>query len=388
MIDAKYGILFTIDLLHKFYANQFCTDFIITPSLQTSEILRGHKIIAKQYEHQAYAGIQLDSGGKPMVVPEEGMQLTFFLDLNNPLFFNYTNLPFSYPSGKIYYFTNRNNNSNNGKNFLSSPISGYDSSKIYRVGDVAVSGSGIIFEAIKSSSSASPFNLSDTSHWAPVDDNRYMSENDASQWLPSLSTYHFATHQSTATILVLGFNAVANNYSTVVLSKTINFVNPVPSFQLDLSTLQPGNYILNVNGVGQNIYVNDELSGNKAFAVIDIFNETTLAAGYQLLDITNNLLSPHFTIYFLNRSTIWKYVLASGHNGDITDNASIYHFTTPSSNTIFSLSPIPLNEKALNLTLTVDSQVYTPIACAAPARLVNFTNGSDIYYCSEIFLNH
>jgi hypothetical protein len=160
---------------------------------------------------------------------------------------------------------------------------------------------------------------------------------------------------------------------------------------LDLSTLPAGKYILNVNGAVQPIYLNNELSKTKAFAVIDIFNEATLAAEYQLLNSSNNLSSPQFSIYFLNRSTIWKYVLPSSSNdGDITDNDNVFQFTitSPVSNTILSATPIPLSEKALDLTLTIHGQDYTPIACASPQKLANQTIGNETYYCSEIFLNY
>ena len=390
MTSITYSFLFTVELLHKFSASQACTDFTIIPSAQTASVLEGHKMIVKQYDNKLFAGVQVDGSGKPFILPEQGMQLTFFLQLNNPLFFNYTNLPFSYPSGKVYYFTNRNNNTSNGKKFLSANVLPYVSSRTYNIGDIAINNTGTVFQAIRSSSAINPFNLSDTNHWMQIDNNRYMSEADSLQWLPRISTFNFGTQQSSATVLVLGYNTAANHYTTLVLSKTINFAKPVSSFELDLSSLPAGKYILNINGAVQNIYLNDELNRTKVFAVVDIFNEATLATGYQLLDNSNNLSSPDFSIYFLNRSTIWKYVLASSPNGDIADNAGIYHFTitSPVSNAIFSTTPIPLNEKALDLTLTIGSQDFTPIACATPQRLTHQTIENEVYYCSEIFLNY
>src|SRR5258706_14287546 len=101
MTDTKFGILFIIELLHKFFTDQLCRDFAITPSALTTQALNGHKIIVKQYDNQLYAGIIMDSTGKPFTIPDEGMQMAFFLQLKAPLFFNYTNLPFTSTSGKI-----------------------------------------------------------------------------------------------------------------------------------------------------------------------------------------------------------------------------------------------------------------------------------------------
>jgi hypothetical protein len=390
MTSITYRFLFTVELLHKFSASQACADFTIIPSAQTASVLKGHKMIVKQYDNKLFAGVQVDESGKTFILFEEGMRLTFLLQLNNPLFFNYTNLPFSNPSGKVYYFTNRNNNISNGKKFLSANVLPYDGSRTYSIGDIAINNTGTFFQAIRSSSAATPFDLSDTSHWVQIDNNRYMTETDSLQWLPQVSTYSFDTPQSAVTIMVLGYNTAANDYTILVLSKTINFTKPASSFELDLSSLPAGKYVLNINGAVQNIYLNDELNRTKVFAIIDISNEATLATGYQLLDNNSNLFSPDFSIYFLNRSTIWKYILASSPNGDIADNAGIYQFTisSPVSNTIFSTTPIPLNEKALDFTLTIGSQDFTPIACATPQRLTHQTIENEVYYCSEIFLNY
>jgi hypothetical protein len=394
MIDTKFGILFTLELLHKFFTDQLCRDFVITPSALTAQVLNGHKIIVKQYQHQLYAGVKMDNTGLPFVLPDEGMQMTFFLKLNTPLFFNYTNLPFTYNSGKIYHFTNRNNNSSNGKNFLSLPTS-YNNATTYKPGDLATNGSGTVFEAIRTSTGITPpadTVLSDS--WIQVDPatarNRYMSEADAVQWLPSKSTYHFTADQSSAGIQVWAYDLTARDYTRSVLTQTVNFTHPARSFTLDLTGLPPGRYKMNINGQEGGIYLNDELIGVDAFAVIEIFQESSLPVACQLLDAGNSLKSPLYSLYFLNRSTIWKYIFAKGIINGITDNASVYQFAvgSPPSGTAVSVKPIPLNEAALSLRLTVGSQNYSPIECASPQRLTSTVQNGDAYCCSEIFLNY
>jgi hypothetical protein len=100
MIDIKYAQLFSVELLHKYPVDQACTDFTIVPSLPTKQILDDNRIIMKQYNNKLYAGANLDPDQlklnlpvqKPFIVPAEGLQLTFFLLLNNPTFYNYTSL--------------------------------------------------------------------------------------------------------------------------------------------------------------------------------------------------------------------------------------------------------------------------------------------------------
>lgn len=394
MTVTKYNLIFTLELLHKYFKDQECSDFIISPSDKTREILNGHKIIAKQYKHQLYAGVELDNTGKPLPTPEEGMQLTFFLQLNNPLFFNYTNLPFASPGNRIYYFSNRNNNSSNGKEFLSVAYPPYDVTREYKPGQLTTNVSGTVFQATRTSTGVNPpANDVLSDFWKQVDvtsnQNHYMSESDSVQWLQSLSVYNFDTLQPSATIKVFGYNTAAADYTDLVLSSFIHFANPAFGFALNLAELSPGKYMLNVNGKEQLIYINDELSRKKVFAVVDIFNDSTLPAGYKIMN-GDSLInpSPVFTIYFLNRSTIWRYVLPNGINGVITDNAGIYKFPASASSNVFSIDPIPLTDKPLDIKLKVGTDPLSTVACATPDRLANHTNGADIYYCSEIFLNY
>ncbi len=394
MIDIKFGSLFTVGLLHNYFANQLCNDFVITPTNATATLLSGHNMVVRQQASQFYAGIKTDGTTKPFIVPEEGLQLTFMLQLTAPLFFNYTNLPLSWAPGNIYHFTNRNNNSSNSGNFLSLPTP-YVNTTTYGVGDIAVNPAGTVFEAIRTvTGTAPPADGVLSNSWMQVDTstarNRYVSQADAIQWLPSRSTWNLTAPMASVALQVWGYDLVARDYTQSVLSQTLSFTQPVSSFNLDLSSLTPGRYRLGINGALQDIYVNDELAGTGTFAVIDIFQESSLPPGYQLLDGGGNLLSPVYSVFFLNRATIWKYTLTSNPINGITDNAGVYQFTvsSPVSSTVFSATPIPLNEKALNLQLTVGTQNYSPIECPSPARITGTVQNGDFYGCSEVFLNY
>ena len=394
MIDVKFGSLFTIGLLHNYFTSQLCYDFVITPTQSTASLLSGHDCVVRQLGNQLYAGIKTNGTPQPFIVPEEGLQLTFMLQLTAPLFFNYTNIPLSWPAGNIYHFTNRNNNSSNGRNFLSLPTP-YNNTTTYEVGDIALNATGTVFEAIRTvTGTAPPADGVSSAFWLQIDAstarNRYVSQADVVQWLPSRSSYSLTAPAAAVAVKVWGYDLVARDYTLLVLTQTLSFPQPVSSFNLDLSSLTPGRYRLGINGAQQDIYVNDELAGTGSFAVIDIFQEASLPAGYQLLDGGGNLLSPTYYLFFLNRATIWKYTLASNPISGITDNAGVYQFTvsSPVSSTALSATPIPLNEKALNLQLTVGTQNYSPIECPSPARVTGTTQNGDLYGCSEVFLNY
>lgn len=386
MIDTKYGILFTVELLHKYFADTNCDDFTITASQRTQSFMNGNKILARQYDNKLYAGLPADAANKSVDALPGNMQLTFFMQLNSPLFFNYTNLPFSWPSGKLYYFTNRNNNSAAGKNFLSKFLL-YDNAKTYAPGDVVTDGAGLVFQSIKTGSGVVP-SLGNSDNWVAVDNNQYTSEADALQWLPSVSTYTFSAAQTSVSLDVFGYNIASKDYTSNVLSRKTGFLKPILAFTLDLSMVQPGKYRIVVNGVEQWVYINDELSGRQVFAVVEIFNDASVAPAYQFLKGTGEFASPAYSIFFLNRYTIWKYVLANGTVGTVTDPLGNYSFAPASSATVYSVKPIPLSEQALKFSLQVNAVTHAPIACASPQRLVKYKPAADTYSCSEIFLNY
>lgn len=393
-MNINYNYFFRVELLHKYFTDGVCNDFVIAPSLQTRALLSANKILAKQYGNTLFTGMQTDDAGKAFITPSPNLQLTFFMQLINPVFFNYTNLPSAHKPGKIYYFTNRNNNISNAKNFISHTTA-YDATKQYHPGDISTDNTGEVFQCISSCKNVAPSTAAKI-NWMKVDNNHYVSEADALQWMPSVSTYSFTAAQPNAVIEAWAYKPADKNFTDKVITQTITFKQPAKNFKLDLSKLSPGKYKLNINNVIQWIYINDELSANPTFAVIEIFNDTNLPAAYTLLNGVV-LKSPLYTINFLNRATIWKYVLNAGSKGSITVNPADFAFPGTAQNIIFSQAPIPLSEKALNVSLalsTVNNAAVNPaisiknVACASPQTLINFSKGTDKFACSEIFLNH
>ncbi|MEO8416251.1 MAG: hypothetical protein ABI472_21500 [Ginsengibacter sp.] len=390
MIDIKYGQLFSVELLHKYTADKNCNDFTIVPSLSTQQLLKNYRIIAKQYGNTLYAGTDLDSQQlllnlqKPLIAPNEGTRLTFFLFLNNPLFFNFTDIRKANNNGTIYYFSNRNNNVSNTKNFVTASLPGYVAGT-YPYEDVVVD-AGTVYQSISENNSANLTN----SNWRKVDNNRYASAEDILSWIPSVSTFSLNPVTPLIDIKVNGYDG-SGNYTQPVFSNTINNSANHSSFLLDLSQLEPGKYMLSINGTSPvPVYLNDELSNNRVFGVIDIFVESSLPTSYQVLNGNKELNTPVYSIYFLNRSTIWKYILRRTSIATITDTSGTYSFSTtipPTTPTtvIQSQSPIPLSETPLKLEL--DSGQPTPPSADAQRLAKISLNPGSVFY-SEIFLNY
>jgi hypothetical protein len=293
MTSINYSYFFRVELLHQFFSNAICNDFTIMPSALTQTVLRGNKMLAKQYGNKLFTGVEVDDTNNAVMVPENSLQLTFFLSLKNSLFFNYTNLPFTAPAGKVYYFTNRNVNINNSKNFISQPVP-YDNAIEYHPGDIVTDGSNVTFECISTCTGVTP-TIANNDNWMMIGANHFVSEADALQWIPSVSTYTFTTAQANAAIEVWAYNLTDKKFTNNVLSTTKSLPQGTKSFTLNLSQLSPGKYKLIVNGTEQWIYINDELGAKPVFAVIDIFNDSNLDTAYALLN--GSALNRHYIAF-------------------------------------------------------------------------------------------
>jgi hypothetical protein len=64
MTSISYSYFFRVELLHKYFANNICNDFIITPSVLTQAALNGNKMLARQYGNTLYGALQVDDLAK------------------------------------------------------------------------------------------------------------------------------------------------------------------------------------------------------------------------------------------------------------------------------------------------------------------------------------
>ncbi len=397
MIDIKYNFLFSVELLHQYFRNQSCADFTMIPSDMTRRTLAGHKMIAKQFGNRLCTGVELDKSGNLPVVPEEGLNFTFFLELNNPLFLNYTNLPVNRTNGMLYYYSNRNNNTFGGRD-LTENLNSYNSAFTYKPGSIAVAPSGDVYQAWRTCKAVDPLADSSSDYWIKVGNSPYVSENDAVRWLPSIFQYTFSSPQSSVTILVKGYKSGTRKFTEIVLSKTIIFPSPANSFNLDFTALSPGKYILKI-GDGNEVpfYLNDELYGKNVFGVVDLYCESSLPTEYKMLNLSNHLLSPVYRIRFLNRALLWKYILQYNSGGTLEDTDKVYEYVTDpfeTPTTLVSKIPIPLSEVPIKtLTLKIDGNDYKAIPNASPDHLSIYKfhpkqPDEESLTCFEINLNY
>lgn len=339
MIDIKGNILFSIQLLHKYYTNGLCPDFTMEPSPATATLLSNCQLMWKQHGNQGLVAARFNGKTGTMIIPPSNQPMTFFLRCNNSLFWNFTDLPLPGLNKQLLYFTNRNNNIFGGQKLLTVAAAGGNATAA-----------------------------------------------DLLTFLPAVSQYPLTPAAATVTYQVNGYAPV-----------TLNFPAPVSQFPLDLSTLPAGKYVLQVSGQpAVNIYLNNDLRSTADYrGVIEIYTDTAVPAGYPVFGAGNSLLSPQYYVSFLNRSTIWQYVLVSQKNTTLTDAAGVYTFTCnvpgtpPVIVTLTSDMPIPLSQNVQNFSLSqAGAFTLKHIPCADAQQLGTIMIGPTQYYCSVIYINY
>ena len=107
MSKIIYNKLLNISLMHEYYADNVCKDFILQPTTSTLQLLRNFGILIKSVPNGAFLLYEASDGiGTPKFPIDQDMKLTFIFNLQNSLFPNFTNVVFSPEPSSVYYFNN------------------------------------------------------------------------------------------------------------------------------------------------------------------------------------------------------------------------------------------------------------------------------------------
>ena len=89
----QFQVLFTVSISHQYYSES-CQDFSFTIPVDTGQLLRNGKLIAKSREGKLYVLFEADET-KTALVSVAGKTLRFGLKLLNPFFSNFTDFNFN-----------------------------------------------------------------------------------------------------------------------------------------------------------------------------------------------------------------------------------------------------------------------------------------------------
>lgn len=296
----NYQKLIGIQVLHDFYTSLIASDFTWIPEQNTRRVLNslGLKTKAKSSGIRIFA--EVDASDK--LVKEQqttSVKLVLFMRLDNPLFVNFSDLPFDLDHSKIFYFSNKSSNKREVFDM------GRDS-LLLNQGDHVTA-----FDLMKVVGKVYSFVL-------PGDD--------------GAKTANLVSLDSGDTLISREEASVDNRY---------NF-----NFQLD--GLKAGRYKLEIDGLEKDrFYYADEFSLNRYFAVVEIFSDTD--SDYAYFNPSDEITSKNYSIAFNRRSTFWRYKVVNRNSLDLSDpqireEATPWDFTMAGGNVFTSNTPMPLKE--------------------------------------------
>ena len=274
MISSIYKKVFSLAIRNTFYKNQICPKYITTPvpdfefipSEESQKILNRRKMIFKKIPSINGFAVLMEVSGKnsdgkdlPARGIKTGDKLTLFMNLKNPDFFNFSDVPVFSTENTIFYFNNKVINKEATKENvpLAAGISGASENDI----------------KLKHSSSKYYFNYSGPE--TPVV--TYM---DAAIKIMPLSAF--------------------------------DSVN-TKQFCFDLQGKPKGRYSVLIKDVIKNefYYTGETFKG--IFGAIEFFFDDKVADAYKIENPDGSLpySSPGYNIVFNSRKTFWRYIIKS-----------------------------------------------------------------------------
>ena len=359
----QYKTLFTISFLHDYFADGKLKKMIVEPTTKTRKILNQHKLIFKLSGNEISVIAQVNSD-KPIINFGNFLKLSFTLKVNEPYFYNYTNISLNNFRDTIFYFSNTVENKSQNTLYLSQTIETYNSEKVYHLGSL-VKYDGIIFEAIVNNVNASPENNGE--EWRQIQKKiAYVTSND------KISVHKYP------------------NY-TAILNKEIQLLDYLaPTYLEYYNRLQPNIGLCLVKDkakkIDKKVYIDAHVYQEKPLGIIEIMHRADISDNYALLNKKGEITTKNFVVHFKNRATIWRYIVRGQYAETLTDATQKYVFDKKSNSEFVSQTPIPLAQKPhKSLELALENfQKVRNLPNASPLRIIPENN--KIY--SNIYLNY
>lgn len=390
-MSLRYKILFSVAIMHDYYSDKFCQDIDLIPSAATAAVLKGHGMVWKQAGHKLIVLTRVDDTGKPFVKLSAAAKLSFYLRINNPHFYNFTNLSYHPAEPFRYYFSNGNQTKIDTTLYLNTKVANYNNANEYNIGSFAANPAKDVFEAIKPSNSGDAHALSDAKYWTKHGKFQYVNAADLIEITPFIYQFKAAAAATNFTINVFGFNAANGNYDRQAMAPVnLTFDSPQTTIPVRLETLPPGKYRINVNGTDKFIFLDADAAYRDVFGVLDIINNLPAANDFALFDAAGKPKNKLFTLQFASRSVIWKYLVRTSDVTTIEDTTDSIKFTSDTINQFTSDKPVPLKDKPLTTILLKSATLgdISPLANPGKDRLATIVRAGNTYLCSEMHLNY
>lgn len=391
MINTRYKILFSIEIQHDYFTDGKCPDVKIIPSFETQLLLTARKLKYRQTNNKLIVIVQVGSDDKPALNMNTFDIFRFYLVSATSSFFNYSNLSYTPGNGKKYYFTNLANNKIAADLFLSKPILPYNSITEYTPGDMAINGSGDVFDAIKGSDSGNAHGLAETAFWRAKAKLQYATRNDLIPYTARNYSFSLNAAATNATVHFFKMNPISGAYDVQVAEDiTVNFSNAVSNILVETVNINEGSLAIEANGKSEIVYNDSRILQSSAFGVVELFNHLMPGTDYSFFDNTGKVKEVKYVIRFANRAVVWKYIAKTTEVTSVQDSDNNFQFGNVAPLQFSSDTPIPMLQKPYQ-TFFLESTTLGQIKSLKNAgleRLQTITKDGDVYFCSEIYLNY
>jgi hypothetical protein len=257
-------------------------------------------------------------------------------------------------------------------------------------------GSEDLFVAVKQHTSKTEAELEDISLWKSFEPakTQYCTGNDLVAYCNDKLVVTLPAPVTKADITINGFNydVVKPAYNVPVIQmETRSFGKPVSEIKVNLSSLPPGKYQVNVNKEVRVVYFDPLLNAGNMLGVIEIFNHLPGANDYALLTDDEKLKNTKFRIQFANRKILWKYTRKDSKADSVTDTGDTAYKFNLQGDSFVSAIPIPLSEdvlKTLKLEFNTKDFRLFPLPNPKVNQLAVYKQDDYDYLCSEVHLNY
>lgn len=321
----------------------------LIPTQECQKTLRNLRWLFRPQSYGAVLLAHVDTraeGLTPIVPIDKNVRLTFWMELRDSNFSNYTNLPLESSRNYIYYFSNLSDNPPTASTkkrsaikesslFLTQPLNQYSKDSTYAMGDIVThsrrGGKSITLEAATSR----PKNLttqmvtslekesekgalsSVARDWLLLPGSQYVSGQDRHpcQGLGCTETLVRASPGDTVRLVdqneqdTVLFQVPSDHPPETDLKVSLNFIEQLPGrykLRYESTTMEQ-----DIQGIDKDFILMEPIAGRQAFALVElVLNSRHVPTHFRVLDSTDEVQQLHsktYRIHFRNRATRWRY---------------------------------------------------------------------------------
>jgi hypothetical protein len=396
-MNSSYKIVCRVEMLHDYYRESKAKNLLLKASTATEKLCRNYDIKWKQLDHQLIIAVKVNNAAEPVKAWTADMKFVFYVVSENGLFDNITQSNFKPAKVETNWLSNFSNNTftepvlpsgNINRLYLSKRISSHVAATIYKPGRLVTDGTDI-YECLKTTTNG--ILISNQSFWRKRSKRQFVAEQDTATVYSTSYPFTVAVPAKEFVIRHFGIDTQTGLFNreakTVVVQK---FETARTLVDVSLEGLDAGKYRIDVNGESSFIVVKDSGMVEHPVAVIELCNQVGTAPNFSMLN-AGKAVDRMFSLRFCNRSVLIKYIAKTNDVTSVQDTDSVLNFSNAANQLEFiSIAPFPLSEvpvKTLSFTSTIHGNI-SPLPNASAAWLSPLQQGSDIYNCSSVYLNH